>query len=142
MAQKVTLVLSLGSCCSYTGNRVSTNMVLIQVELLSGYSPVAGSLEELKKMPLVKKVESKADQVVLYLEELTRQPQTYTFLLEQDIQVKDHKPANIKVYDYYMPGTGTEPFSAVSVRKSFVNPANRHHKRSYHHKINYQKPPP
>ncbi|KAF2974945.1 hypothetical protein EK904_007038 [Melospiza melodia maxima] len=87
----------------YTGNRVSTNMVLIQVELLSGYSPVAGSLEELKKMPLVKKVESKADQVVLYLEELTRQPQTYTFLLEQDMQVKDHKPANIKIYDYYMP---------------------------------------
>ncbi|NWS06103.1 A2ML1 protein, partial [Motacilla alba] len=88
----------------YTGNRVSTNMVLIQVELLSGYSPVAGSLEELKKMPLVKKVESKADQVVLYLEELTRQPQTYTFLVEQDMQVKDHKPANIKIYDYYMPG--------------------------------------
>ncbi|NXD24440.1 A2ML1 protein, partial [Spelaeornis formosus] len=88
----------------YTGNRVSTNMVLIQVELLSGYSPVAGSLEELKKMPLVKKVESKADQVVLYLEELTRQPQTYTFLVEQDMQVKDHKPANVKIYDYYMPG--------------------------------------
>ncbi|NXY13729.1 A2ML1 protein, partial [Atrichornis clamosus] len=88
----------------YTGNRVSTNMVLIQVELLSGYSPVAGSLEELKKMPLVKKVESEAGQVVLYLEELTRQPQTYTFLVEQDMQVKDHKPANIKVYDYYMPG--------------------------------------
>ncbi|NWV59700.1 A2ML1 protein, partial [Malurus elegans] len=88
----------------YTGNRVSTNMVLIQVELLSGYSPVAGSLEELKKMPLVKKVESKADQVILYLEELTRQPQTYTFLVEQDMQVKDHKPANVKIYDYYMPG--------------------------------------
>ncbi|NXC07098.1 A2ML1 protein, partial [Orthonyx spaldingii] len=87
----------------YTGNRVSTNMVLIQVELLSGYSPVAGSLEELKKMPLVKKVESKDGQVVLYLEELTRQPQTYTFLVEQDMQVKDHKPANIKIYDYYMP---------------------------------------
>ncbi|NXQ09809.1 A2ML1 protein, partial [Peucedramus taeniatus] len=87
----------------YTGNRVSTNMVLIQVELLSGYSPVAGSLEELKKMPLVKKVESKADQVVLYLEELTRQPQTYTFLMEQDMQLKGHKPANIKIYDYYMP---------------------------------------
>uniref|UniRef100_A0A8C3RAU8 Alpha-2-macroglobulin-like protein 1 n=1 Tax=Cyanoderma ruficeps TaxID=181631 RepID=A0A8C3RAU8_9PASS len=87
----------------YTGNRVSTNMVLIQVELLSGYSPVAGSLEELKKMPLVKKIESKADEVVLYLEELTRQPQTYTFLVEQHMQVKDHKPANIKIYDYYMP---------------------------------------
>uniref|UniRef100_A0A8U7M178 Uncharacterized protein n=1 Tax=Corvus moneduloides TaxID=1196302 RepID=A0A8U7M178_CORMO len=58
---------------------------------------------QLKKMPLVKKVESKVDQVVLYLEELTRQPQTYTFLVEQDMQVKDHKPANIKIYDYYMP---------------------------------------
>ncbi|KFQ86537.1 Alpha-2-macroglobulin-like 1, partial [Phoenicopterus ruber ruber] len=87
----------------YTGNRVSTNMVLIQVELLSGYSPVAGSLEELKKMPLVKKVESEADQVILYLEELTRQPHTYTLLVQQDMQVKDRKPANIKVYDYYMP---------------------------------------
>uniref|UniRef100_A0A8D2NX75 Alpha-2-macroglobulin-like protein 1 n=1 Tax=Zosterops lateralis melanops TaxID=1220523 RepID=A0A8D2NX75_ZOSLA len=32
----------------YTGNRVSTNMVLIQVELLSGYSPLAGSLEEVR----------------------------------------------------------------------------------------------
>ncbi|XP_009465519.1 PREDICTED: alpha-2-macroglobulin-like protein 1 [Nipponia nippon] len=55
----------------YTGNRVSTNMVLIQVELLSGYSPVAGSLEELKTMPLVKKVESEADRVILYLEEVS-----------------------------------------------------------------------
>lgn len=48
MAQKVKLVLSPGFCCSYTGNRVSTNMVLIQVELLSGYSPVEGSLEEVR----------------------------------------------------------------------------------------------
>ncbi|NXT25668.1 A2ML1 protein, partial [Syrrhaptes paradoxus] len=88
----------------YTGNRVSTNMVLIQVELLSGYSPMASSLEELKKMPLVKKVESEADRVILYLEELTRHPHTYTLLVQQDIQIKDHKPANIKVYDYYMPG--------------------------------------
>ncbi|XP_061863712.1 alpha-2-macroglobulin-like protein 1 [Colius striatus] len=87
----------------YTGNRVSTNMVLIQVELLSGYSPVAGSLEELKKMPLVKKVESKADQVILYLEELTRESHTYTLLVQQDTQVKERKPVNIKVYDYYMP---------------------------------------
>ncbi|XP_074966627.1 alpha-2-macroglobulin-like protein 1 isoform X1 [Phalacrocorax aristotelis] len=87
----------------YTGNRVSTNMVLIQVELLSGYIPVTDSLEELKKMPLVKKVESEADRVILYLEELTRQPRTYTLLVQQDMQVKDRKPANIKVYDYYMP---------------------------------------
>ncbi|NWY06645.1 A2ML1 protein, partial [Nothoprocta ornata] len=88
----------------YTGNRVSTNMVLIQMELLSGYSPVADSLEELKKMPLVKKVESEADRVILYLDELTRQPQIYTLLVQQNTQVKDLKPANIKVYDYYMPG--------------------------------------
>lgn len=24
--------------------------------------------------------------------------------MQQDMPVKDHKPANIKVYDYYMPG--------------------------------------
>ncbi|KAM8821945.1 alpha-2-macroglobulin-like protein 1 [Eudromia elegans] len=87
----------------YTGNRVSTNMVLIQIELLSGYSPMAGSLEELKKRPLVKKVESEADRVIIYLDELTREPQIYTLLVQQNTQVKDLKPANIKVYDYYMP---------------------------------------
>lgn len=54
-------------------------------------------------MPLVKKVESEADRVILYLEEMTRQPHTYTLLVQQDMQVMDHKPANIKVYDYYMP---------------------------------------
>ncbi|KAI6079815.1 Alpha-2-macroglobulin-like protein 1 [Aix galericulata] len=138
----------------YTGNRVSTNMVLIQVELLSGYSPVADSLDELKKMPLVKKVESEADRVVLYLEELTRQPHAYTLLMQQDMPVKDHKPANIKVYDYYMPGMvlksleregdagkgswsrniqqntlreQEQTFSAVSFHQSFVIPANSHH---------------
>ncbi|KAM6093515.1 alpha-2-macroglobulin-like protein 1 [Chlamydotis macqueenii] len=95
--------LSVTIHARYKGNRVSTNMVLIQVELLSGYSPVAGSLEELKKMPLVKKVESEADQVILYLEELTRQPHTYTLMVQQDMRVKDCKPANIKVYDYCMP---------------------------------------
>lgn len=35
---------------------------------------------------------------------MTRQPHTYTLLVQQDMQVMDHKPANIKVYDYYMPG--------------------------------------
>uniref|UniRef100_A0A7M4F4Y3 Alpha-macroglobulin receptor-binding domain-containing protein n=1 Tax=Crocodylus porosus TaxID=8502 RepID=A0A7M4F4Y3_CROPO len=65
----------------YTGNRVSTNMVLIEVKMLSGYSPTADSLEE-----------------------LTRDPQDYTFMVQQDIPVKDLRPANVKIYDYYMPG--------------------------------------
>ncbi|CAM4440150.1 unnamed protein product, partial [Lepidochelys olivacea] len=54
----------------YTGNRVSTNMVLIKVKMLSGYSPVTKSLEELKKMPVVKKIEREVEQVTLYLDEV------------------------------------------------------------------------
>ncbi|KYO44643.1 alpha-2-macroglobulin-like protein 1 isoform X1 [Alligator mississippiensis] len=91
----------------YTGNRVSTNMVLIEVKMLSGYSPTADSLEELKKRPLVKKVEREVDQVTLYLDELTRDPQDYTFMVQQDIPVKDLRPANVKIYDYYMPDEST-----------------------------------
>ncbi|CAM5081771.1 unnamed protein product, partial [Eretmochelys imbricata] len=53
----------------YTGNRVSTNVVLIKVKMLSGYSPVTESLEELKKMPVVKKIEREVEQVTLYLDE-------------------------------------------------------------------------
>ncbi|XP_074858484.1 alpha-2-macroglobulin-like protein 1 [Carettochelys insculpta] len=87
----------------YVGNRVSTNMVLIEVKMLSGYSPVTESLEELQKMPLVKKIEKEVDQVTLYLEELTRDSQDYTLVIQQDIQVQDLKPAIVKLYDYYMP---------------------------------------
>ncbi|CAM4460106.1 unnamed protein product [Caretta caretta] len=61
----------------YTGNRVSTNMVLIKVKMLSGYSPVTESLEELKKMPVVKKIEREVEQVTLYVDELTRDSVLY-----------------------------------------------------------------
>nr|XP_033780456.1 uncharacterized protein LOC117350314 [Geotrypetes seraphini] len=86
---------------SYVGNRATSNMVLIEVKMLSGFVPVKDSLKWLQKHPLVKKTETKKDKVIIYLEELSDQTQTFTFLMEQDFQVKGLKPATVKVYDYY-----------------------------------------
>ncbi|XP_044854171.1 alpha-2-macroglobulin-like protein 1 isoform X2 [Mauremys mutica] len=77
-------------------------MVLIEAKMLSGYNPVTESLEKLNKMPAAKKIEREVEQVTLYLDELTWDSQYHTLVMQQDIQVKDLKPAKVKVYDYYM----------------------------------------
>ncbi|NWH74630.1 A2ML1 protein, partial [Piaya cayana] len=53
---------------------------------------------------IVKKIEVKADVVYIYLEKLNDESQTFILQLEQIIQMKNLKPASIKVYDYYQPG--------------------------------------
>ncbi|XP_039344862.1 alpha-2-macroglobulin-like protein 1 [Mauremys reevesii] len=92
----------LWALAAATLGTVSTSLVLIEAKMLSGYNPVTESLEELNKMPAVKKIEREVEQVTLYLDELTWDSQYHTLVMQQDIQVKDLKPANVKVYDYYM----------------------------------------
>ncbi|XP_030043085.1 alpha-2-macroglobulin-like protein 1 isoform X2 [Microcaecilia unicolor] len=85
----------------YTGDRTASNMAIIEAKMLSGFIPVKRTIKELEKTGQVKKTEVTPEEVVLYLEELTNQPQTITFSVEQDILVKGLKPATVKVYDYY-----------------------------------------
>ncbi|XP_036313262.1 alpha-2-macroglobulin-like protein 1 isoform X3 [Pipistrellus kuhlii] len=58
---------------------------------------------QLLQQPLVKKIESGTDTLNIYLEELSKKTQTYTFTISQSVLVKNLKPATIKVYDYYLP---------------------------------------
>ncbi|XP_075698812.1 alpha-2-macroglobulin-like protein 1 [Rhinoderma darwinii] len=85
----------------YIGKRNVTNMVIIEVEFLSGFqlSDQTGAL--LQKMPFVKKVNIKTDSLTIYLDELDHTPKEYVIQLKQETEVHDLKPANIKVYDYY-----------------------------------------
>uniref|UniRef100_A0ACB8ESU6 Uncharacterized protein n=1 Tax=Sphaerodactylus townsendi TaxID=933632 RepID=A0ACB8ESU6_9SAUR len=89
---------------SYTGERERSNMVLIEVEMLSGHIPVKKSVKRLLEKPLVKKVEFDPDKVIIYLDELDNTEQCYTFSAEQEFEVKDLKSGVAKVYDYYNPG--------------------------------------
>ncbi|KAK2537742.1 ovostatin [Columba guinea] len=64
---------------SYTGKRSSTNMVIIDVKMLSGFLPVKSSLD---KFP-----QKKRKQII--------------FSVEQDFIVNHPKPAPLQIYDYY-----------------------------------------
>ncbi|XP_007101900.2 alpha-2-macroglobulin-like protein 1 [Physeter macrocephalus] len=88
---------------SYVGSRSSSNMVIVEIKMLSGFSPVEGTNQLLLQQPHVKKVESGIDTLNIYLEELSKETQTYTFIIRQSLMVTNLKPATIKVYDYYLP---------------------------------------
>uniref|UniRef100_A0A3Q3K1D4 Alpha-macroglobulin receptor-binding domain-containing protein n=1 Tax=Monopterus albus TaxID=43700 RepID=A0A3Q3K1D4_MONAL len=72
----------------YQGRREETNMVIINIKLLSGYILDRSSL---------KLVSSSAEQPVLKKQE----EKIYSVTLEQDLPVRNLKPAVVKVYDYY-----------------------------------------
>ncbi|NWV38719.1 A1M protein, partial [Grantiella picta] len=79
-------------------------MVVIEVSLLSGFIMTSRSRTLLENRTIVKKTEVKANVVYIYLEKLNDESQTFILQLEQVIQVKNLKPASIKIYDYYQPG--------------------------------------
>merc|ERR1719510_1995747 len=91
----------LKACASYTGSREVTNMVVMEIELLSGFEPI--TLEELKNNKLVKKVEfdEKENNIAIYFNEMKKEEQCYDLKLEEKIPVKDRKAAIARIYDYY-----------------------------------------
>ncbi|XP_032203069.1 alpha-2-macroglobulin-like protein 1 isoform X1 [Mustela erminea] len=95
--------LTLTVHTSYVGSRSSSNMVIVEVKMLSGFSPMEGTNQLLLQQPLVKKVESGTDVLNIYLEELSKKTQSYTFTISQSVLVTNLKPATITVYDYYLP---------------------------------------
>ncbi|NXJ21718.1 A2ML1 protein, partial [Dicrurus megarhynchus] len=88
----------------YSGERPVTNMVVIEAKLPSGYSPDKRSVVELKRQSLVKKVEVQPDQVTIYLEQLSKQEETFSFRAQQDFPVSNLQPATVSLYDYYETG--------------------------------------
>ncbi|XP_075204633.1 alpha-2-macroglobulin-like [Anomaloglossus baeobatrachus] len=86
---------------SYTGRREKSNMAVIEVKMLSGYIPDKSTLKKLEKNKLIQRSEIKTDLVILYLDQIDRKQVRFSFTVEQDIAVKDLKPATAKVYDYY-----------------------------------------
>uniref|UniRef100_A0A5S6K3W9 Growth hormone-regulated TBC protein 1 n=1 Tax=Xenopus tropicalis TaxID=8364 RepID=A0A5S6K3W9_XENTR len=99
-------VLKLSMTAQYTGSREKSNMAVIECKMLSGFIPVKSSVRELEKSRTIKRSEMQTDMVTLYLDELGHEPLHLSFMVEQDIEVKNLKPATVKVYDYYETGKG------------------------------------
>ncbi|XP_075863792.1 pregnancy zone protein-like isoform X1 [Microcebus murinus] len=86
---------------SYTGDRPSSNMVIVDVKMISGFIPVKPSVKELQEGPQIQRAEVSTNHVLIYFEELTNQTRSFSFSVEQDVQVENLKPATVKAYDYY-----------------------------------------
>uniref|UniRef100_A0A8C5PR31 Alpha-macroglobulin receptor-binding domain-containing protein n=1 Tax=Leptobrachium leishanense TaxID=445787 RepID=A0A8C5PR31_9ANUR len=85
----------------YTGSREKSNMALIEVKMLSGFIPVKSSVKELEKSRRIQRGDVQTDMVTLYLDEVGGGFTQLVFEVEQDFDVKNLKPAAVKIYDYY-----------------------------------------
>ncbi|NXV15697.1 A2ML1 protein, partial [Cepphus grylle] len=101
-------VLTIRILASYIGSRVTSNMVIVEVSLLSGFILAPGSrmlvrtLESEKRYAMTSFSHSLL--ISFHLHKLNDESQTFILQLEQVIPMKNLKPAIIKVYDYYQPG--------------------------------------
>uniref|UniRef100_A0A8C8YLM4 Ovostatin n=1 Tax=Prolemur simus TaxID=1328070 RepID=A0A8C8YLM4_PROSS len=88
----------------YTGVLSESNMVLVDVKMLSGFTPVMSSIEELENQGRVMKTEIKNDHAIFYLNNVFRTPNSFTFFVEQSNLVWNIQPAPVMVYNYYEKG--------------------------------------
>ncbi|XP_032446250.1 murinoglobulin-2-like isoform X2 [Xiphophorus hellerii] len=96
-------------CIGDSGNEDTTNMVIVDIKVLTGFAPDSESLKRLRAAQLVDHVEQKDNHVVMYLRELQRGvPINHSLELQQELPVQNLKPAVIKIYDYYQPSDQAE----------------------------------
>uniref|UniRef100_A0A8D3E523 Si:ch211-212c13.8 n=1 Tax=Scophthalmus maximus TaxID=52904 RepID=A0A8D3E523_SCOMX len=97
--------------CRYLGKEEITNMVILDIKMLSGFVPDPESLKKVscQSALLVDRVEEKEDRVLVYIQELpTGIPIHHSLVLIQEHLVQNMKPAVVKIYDYYQPSDQTE----------------------------------
>ncbi|XP_030043088.1 alpha-2-macroglobulin-like protein 1 isoform X2 [Microcaecilia unicolor] len=87
----------------YNGNCNASNMAVIEVGMLSGYSPGDDMEQVLLRGPSVKMVEIKDAAVSIYLDKLDCVPHSYPLPMTRKILVGNLQPALVKVYNYCQP---------------------------------------
>ncbi|XP_051011255.1 alpha-2-macroglobulin-like [Acomys russatus] len=86
---------------SYTGSRSDSNMAIADVKMLSGFIPLKPTVKMLERSVHVSRTEVSNNHVLIYLDKVSKQILTLSFTVQQDIPIRDLKPAIVKVYDYY-----------------------------------------
>ncbi|XP_049582718.1 alpha-2-macroglobulin-like [Syngnathus scovelli] len=93
----------------FNGVESNTNMVILEINFLSGFQVDPRSFRSLKGALLVDRVEQEEDRVLVYVESLPKEiPINYSVELIQEIPVQNLKPAVVKIYDYYQPSDQAE----------------------------------
>ncbi|KAL7848740.1 hypothetical protein SRHO_G00203630 [Serrasalmus rhombeus] len=98
--------LSINFTVTYNEELNSTNMVIVDIKMLSGFTANSSAL---KNSPLVERVDSIDGHVYMFIRKVPRNsPMNYQLLIKQVLPVKNLKPAVIKVYDYYQTSDPSE----------------------------------
>ncbi|XP_023256301.1 alpha-2-macroglobulin-like [Seriola lalandi dorsalis] len=101
--------LTLNVTSLYSGKETTTNMVILDIKMLSGFVPDPESLKRLQGALLVDRVEQKQDHVMVYIRELPKDIDiNHSLELIQELPVQNLKPAVVKIYDYYQPSDQAE----------------------------------
>ncbi|NXF76981.1 A2ML1 protein, partial [Sclerurus mexicanus] len=88
----------------YNGKKSTSNMVILEVSLLTGFVLAPGSGMSVRShWHSVKRTEQTQGGVAIYVDKLTHVSDTYVLHLEQEIEVTNLKPGYVRVYDYYNP---------------------------------------
>ncbi|XP_040593033.1 alpha-1-inhibitor 3 [Mesocricetus auratus] len=86
---------------SYIGSRPASNMVIVDVKMVSGFIPLKPTVKKLERSEHVSRTEVSNNKVLLYVDQVTNQTLAFSFVVQQDIPVRNLQPAIVKVYDYY-----------------------------------------
>uniref|UniRef100_A0A8C2VZ12 Alpha-2-macroglobulin-like n=1 Tax=Chinchilla lanigera TaxID=34839 RepID=A0A8C2VZ12_CHILA len=89
---------------SYTGRRPVSNMVIVDVKMVSGFSPLKPTVKMLERSGNVSRTEVSSNHVLIYVDQVTNHTLHFSFTVLQDVPVRNLKPALVKVYDYYETG--------------------------------------
>ncbi|NXN90061.1 A2ML1 protein, partial [Bombycilla garrulus] len=86
----------------YNGKKSTSNMVILEVSLLTGFVLAPGSGMSVRSVESGR-TEKTQRGVAIYLDKLSHVSDTYVLHLEQEIEVTNLKPGHVRVYDYYSP---------------------------------------
>ncbi|XP_066519266.1 alpha-2-macroglobulin-like isoform X2 [Hoplias malabaricus] len=99
-------VVAISFTVEYTGALHSTNMVIVDIKILSGFT---ADPSELNTKPLVERVDFQDDHLMMYMKKVPKDvPMNYQLHIKQVLPVKNLKPAVIRVYDYYQTSDQSE----------------------------------
>ncbi|XP_069057685.1 alpha-2-macroglobulin-like protein 1 [Pleurodeles waltl] len=101
-------VVNLFIAVHVSGSRHETNMVLIEIQMPSGFYPPETVKQELMSRDFVQQVELSHSSVIIYLQRMDYRTHAYSFTTHQELVVDNLQPATVKVYDYLKPGERAE----------------------------------
>ncbi|XP_072038907.1 pregnancy zone protein-like [Amphiura filiformis] len=114
-------------CATYAGEDPASNLAVISIKLISGYSPDEASVNDLRKRGLkrgLKRVEIDGSNVDIFVDKFTLKEKCFHLRVRKEFDVRDTKKGVITVYDYYEPSRTVSTFFKFGCKDEDENDEN------------------